>query len=519
MPAALDRRARLWFALSALCGLLLAGVDASIAFAVRELLAAPLLGWPVAAGLVGLVVARGLAHLAMMGASHLGREAYATALRKGTLAWLVHHSHEMSRGAGVVQDLVDTHPRALVHVQMRAGVLAQLAQMLVLAAAALVLAPTVAPMALALLGVVGLVVVSTGRALQRRAGVAVGAHRAFLSDVQRIVATMPIVRALRLEALESARAEARIEEHAQRARHAAALTAIAAALPTLAGAPILVLALAAVLWSGAPSASAVAFVLVLVRLVLVASSAASTWSTARATADAHVRAAERAQAPAVSNTTSVRSVGSAPSIQFTGVAVRFDAREIASGVSLTIAPGEHLAIVGPTGAGKSTLIDIVLGLREPDGGSILVDDEAPAVYLSKHRVGYLGPSPCLFPGTLRENLSLGSEGATDTDLERALRQAGAEDLLSRHGLSATIGEGGSPLSSGERQRLALARALVGAPALLVLDEPTAHVDPETAGVVLASIRSLVGHTTCVMSSHEPALVGHCAHTIELSERR
>lgn len=205
-----------------------------------------------------------------------------------------------------------------------------------------------------------------------------------------------------------------------------------------------------------------------------------------------------------------------PGICLQDLVVRVDGRPLVQGLSLTVPPGAHLAIVGATGAGKSTLVDVILGLRAPDGGLIQIGGRSPADYIGRRRIGYLGPTPCLFAGTLRENLSLGHERPSDADLADAMRHAMAGPLLEREGLDLELGEGGSPLSSGERQRVALARALVGSPALLVLDEPTAHVDAETGAAIQSWIRSRVGQTTCVVTSHQRAAVEHCAHVIELA---
>lgn len=164
------------------------------------------------------------------------------------------------------------------------------------------------------------------------------------------------------------------------------------------------------------------------------------------------------------------------------------------------------AIVGPSGAGKSTIADLVLGLIVPDAGRVLIDDVllTPALLPAwRGQIGYVSQDGFLFHETIRENLLWARPGATDAELWDALRLASAEGFVRRHpaGLGAVIGDRGVLLAGGERQRLALARALLRRPALLILDEATSALDSENERQIHRAIATLHGRTTLLLIAH------------------
>ncbi|MFS8100212.1 ABC transporter ATP-binding protein/permease [Lentzea alba] len=158
-----------------------------------------------------------------------------------------------------------------------------------------------------------------------------------------------------------------------------------------------------------------------------------------------------------------------------------DAEPVVRGLSLTLRPGDHLAVVGPSGIGKSTLASLVTGLMPPDFGTVLfggapVDLVVPTI--RQHAVALIPQETYLFTGTLRENLTLLAPWATDGELIEALTKVGAKPLLDRlGGLDAALGHGGEGLSAGEGQLLALARVFVTSASIVILDEATSHLDP------------------------------------------
>ena len=175
-------------------------------------------------------------------------------------------------------------------------------------------------------------------------------------------------------------------------------------------------------------------------------------------------------------------------------------------VNLHIPAGRITAIVGPSGAGKSTVGDLVMGLFPPDSGRIAIDGTTltPAIAPAwRERIGYVANETALFRLTVRENLLWARPGATNDDLANALRMAAADEFVRAlpQGLDSMLGERGSTLSQGERQRIALARAILRRPALLILDEATNSLDYDNEARVLGAIDALRGELTVLMIAH------------------
>jgi ATP-binding cassette subfamily C protein CydD len=175
----------------------------------------------------------------------------------------------------------------------------------------------------------------------------------------------------------------------------------------------------------------------------------------------------------------------------------------------TVAAGETLVLTGASGSGKSTLLDLLLGVRVPDAGRVTLNGVPVHELAPEERaraITWIGSRPKLFHGTLRDNLLLGRAEATDAELRAACEAARLGAVLARlpQGLDSLVGEGGFGLSGGEAQRVAIARAWLRDTKLLLLDEPTAHLDPETEAEVLESLRTLAAGRTVVMATHSVA---------------
>jgi ATP-binding cassette, subfamily C, bacterial CydC len=182
-----------------------------------------------------------------------------------------------------------------------------------------------------------------------------------------------------------------------------------------------------------------------------------------------------------------------------------ETRPALDGVSLRLEPGRRVAVVGPSGAGKSTLVHLLLRFWDAPPGSLLLDGRDVRAYSSERvrgAIAFAAQRAHLFAGTLRDNLRVAAPGASPEDLQSALAAARLDALVSRlpEGLDTWIGEQGQQLSAGERQRLALARALLRAAPLLLLDEPTAHLDALTEREVLRQIvRAGEGRATLLVT--------------------
>jgi ATP-binding cassette, subfamily C, bacterial CydD len=189
-------------------------------------------------------------------------------------------------------------------------------------------------------------------------------------------------------------------------------------------------------------------------------------------------------------------------------------------LSLELAPGERVALYGASGAGKSTLLALLLRFLDPAGGRVLVGDEDllaadPAAW--RRQLAWVPQRPLLEAGTLAEAVRLGRAGASDSEIATALAAAGAPELAAR--LPVTVGPGGVMLSAGETRRVALARALLRDAALLLLDEPTAHLDAGSARAVLRALARLPRSRSVLVATHDPAVLAAVDRAVELREGR
>ena len=208
-----------------------------------------------------------------------------------------------------------------------------------------------------------------------------------------------------------------------------------------------------------------------------------------------------------------------------GLAFSYGAgRQVLRDVSFQIAPGEVVAVMGPSGAGKTTLVRLLLGLVEPTAGSIgLAPGGGQVLPCSDARslVSYVPQGNTLLSGTIRENLLLGGSEATDEELCDALAAADALSFVDGlpHGLDARVGERAGGISEGQAQRIAIARALVRPAGLLLLDEATSALDEDTELAVMRAIRGLASRPTCVVVTHRRSVVSFCDRVLSLRDGR
>lgn len=217
-------------------------------------------------------------------------------------------------------------------------------------------------------------------------------------------------------------------------------------------------------------------------------------------------------------------------IRFEHVTVRYPGREhpALDDVSLTIGRGERVALVGPSGAGKSTLLGVMLGLVAADHGRVIVAGADGAVDVAdldpdswRQQVAWVPQRPHLFARSVAANIRLGHSGASDADVRRAARLAHSDEFIQAlpRGYETELGENGSGLSAGQRQRIALARAFLRDAPVLVLDEPTAGLDAASeAAVVDATARLMAGRTVLVVA-HRPAMVTEADRVVRLEHGR
>ena len=202
-------------------------------------------------------------------------------------------------------------------------------------------------------------------------------------------------------------------------------------------------------------------------------------------------------------------------IEFRDVTFRYpDGQEtVLEHFNLSIPFGSHLAIVGETGAGKSTLVNLVCRFYEPTEGQLLIDgrDARERSQLWLHTaIGYVLQTPHLFSGTVRENLLMGNPDATEEQILRAIQLVSAEDVISHleKGLDTDVGEDGDLLSTGEKQLISFARAILADPRILILDEATASVDTMTEAKIQAAMDAVTQGRTCLTIAHRLSTVRH-----------
>ncbi|KAA0933664.1 thiol reductant ABC exporter subunit CydD [Streptomyces apricus] len=216
------------------------------------------------------------------------------------------------------------------------------------------------------------------------------------------------------------------------------------------------------------------------------------------------------------------AVPSSGELRFEGVTVRYPGRsaDAVTDVSFAVRPGETVALVGPSGVGKTTLLNVLLGFVEPTAGRV----DAGGVDLAeadleqwRSQVAWVPQRPHLFAGSVAENVRLAQPGADDAAVRQALADAGALEFVDAlpDGVDTLLGEDGAGLSAGQRQRLALARAFLADRPVLLLDEPTAALDGATEAQVVEAVRRLTSGRTVLLVVHRPALLAVADRVVRL----
>ncbi|MEZ3180943.1 ABC transporter ATP-binding protein/permease [Streptomyces pimonensis] len=375
------------------------------------------------------------------------------------------------------------------------------------------------------------------RCASERMQYAIGAVAA---DLERALGALPMVRVHRAEARESARVGARVEEAHDAGVRTAKLASVMSPAVELAvqGSFLLVLVVGG-LRAGGRSGSLgdlVAFLLYASYLVLPLSSVFHAVGQIQRGMGAHRRVEQVMRLPVESTGPAVARVrarprpkapgaGEQPALALDGVHFGYEPhRPVLRGVSFAVAPRRQVALVGPSGAGKSTVFALVAGFYEPDAGAVLFDGR-PAVELGRdacrRRIAVVDQNTHVVHGTLRENIAYAVPDAPETELRRVVELARLEEVVDRlpGGLDAVVGERGGTLSGGERQRVALARALLARPSLLLLDEPTSHLDSINEAALTTVMKDMARERALLVVAHRLSTVRHADHIVVLDRGR
>ena len=222
--------------------------------------------------------------------------------------------------------------------------------------------------------------------------------------------------------------------------------------------------------------------------------------------------------------TVMEGIEGAPAVEFRNVSFRYAgaAAETVSNISFKLMPGESLGIIGGTGSGKSTVVSLLSRYYDATEGEVLIDGVPVKDWRLtslRHRIGDVPQKAVLFSGTVKDNLLWGDKNATDEDLHNALRTAQAESFINEkpEGLLAPVTAGGTNFSGGQRQRLTIARALVGSPSILILDDSASALDYATDASLRKAIADIPNHPSRVIVSQRTVSIADCTQILVLDD--
>ncbi len=540
-----SRRATLWFFMASLAGMLLSFADIAIGAILGAFVqtlgfeskdAGFLGGWdPGITTLLLLILAIGVVRaIGQIGIRYFSQWTFQTFVAQlrlmGLYCMLRGSQTQTLEAAQINHEINEIYPKAALYLSQRVQTFTSLVHLFALGSFLIFAAHREAAMTLSGLALTAGLVLLIHRRIRRAAATIPAQHLELSQGIEGVSRNWLLVRVLRQGQIEFEKLSDSIRGYAQKALKASMWVQIASALPQLMGIGLLVAVIAcSVEYWHTPGPQLLAFTYLYLRFVQSCVQLIQTWSTATTHRPHYDRAASRFEDfdgdalaqirhPLQTTTSSTNGAEESasrrpPSLALQSLTFGFPGRNtmLISDLSCSIEPGQRCAIVGPSGSGKSTLIGLISGVLPPTNGSILANGEDASVFMNSpsSRISFVGSHPFLFKGTIRTNLSYGclilpSDDACWDALKKVQlnRQIGSFSS----GLDLMLDSHGSPLSTGEQQRLCLARALLNDPQVLFLDEMTANLDEETERPIATAIAALAGQTTVVVASHRTAMV-------------
>ena len=212
-------------------------------------------------------------------------------------------------------------------------------------------------------------------------------------------------------------------------------------------------------------------------------------------------------------------------IEFDNVSFQYNSgHKVLEKLNLTVKPGETVAIVGSSGVGKSTIVNLLLRFYEPTSGRIRIDNypiNLLKLSFLRNSIGLVIQDPILFSGTIRDNIAYGKTGASQEEIVQAAKAANAQEFILNlpKGYDTEIGERGVTLSVGQRQRISIARALLKDPKILILDEATSNVDSQSEALIREAMRRMSGERTTIVIAHRLSTIMDADRIVVLEDGR
>ncbi|TVQ78350.1 MAG: ABC transporter ATP-binding protein [Bradymonadales bacterium] len=561
----LGRRTSLWLGVSVVAGVVMGFAELGLSILLQALLvsldiiqqdmsvlgadlvfrlSSPIL---LLVGLFSIIAIKGIAHFLVNQSSSVAHELINARLRCVAIYDLLHSKNFVS-AAEVNAKIGDSFPKAAQFAQQASLAIPSFIQCVTLLCFMFLAAWKEALVSLAMISVIAMIVWTVNHHVRRIASKVPGEQAALVQGIERIARNWLLVKVLRTIRFETDRLTQNILNYSLHFTRSRFLANAASSLPIVLGGLMLVVIVALNLRVfSTPGPVLLAFLYLLVRftqqLAALARSvgAASSYfphfkisgqyffrfSPEQLDEALHPSKALNLEGKQESRgATSLRAAKAqrakplnrpkAPQIEINSLSFRYspDLPWVIDDLNLQIAAGEQVGVTGRSGSGKSTLLGLILGVLEPSMGKILIDGISPNDYFETEgvKVGYVGAEPFLIEGSIKENLEYGNDrDLPESEYWQALEFAEMKDCIEEMpgALDYRLKENGEGLSAGQKQRLALARAFLAKPQILILDEASANLDERTESQITEKIQSCKGAWTVIVVSHRPGILTHC----------